>query len=82
VGAPIRIGFSISKKVAKKAHERNQLKRRLREISRTSILPGARQERLFDVVIVARSTATSADFATLSNEMIALFSEAGVIDLK
>jgi|SRR5579883_2331262 len=78
--APLRIGFSISKKVAKKAHERNLLKRRLREITRITILPIVRDERLFDAVVVARSAAPAAEYVTLSQEMVSLFSQAGVID--
>ena len=36
--SPVRLGFVISKKVAKRAHVRNRLKRRLREICRRQLL--------------------------------------------
>ena len=49
-----RVGFSISKKTARKAHERNLIKRRLREIIRIRVLGRVRNGRL-DAIIVARS---------------------------
>ena len=79
VPGAMRIGFSISKKVAKKAHERNLLKRRLREISRVAILPMLWDRRGFDAVVVARQAATLADYASLQDQMLSLFSQAGLV---
>lgn len=76
---PLRIGFSISKKVAKRAHERNLLKRRLREIVRIAILPKRVGSQAYDVVVVARSSAPAAEYLELLTEMVALFGQAGVI---
>ena len=71
-----RLGFVISKKVARRAHDRNRLKRRLREICRTQVLPGLRAAS-FDAVFVARAPAASADFARLSADVAQLGRQAG-----
>jgi len=72
-----RLGFVISKKVAKRAHDRNRLKRRLREISRLRLLPlGGRP---FDVLVVARTAATDLGFEALSVELLGLARQAGLV---
>ena len=72
----VRVGFSISKKAARKAHERNLVKRRLREIVRLFILARIRPGR-FDAVIVARSSAVEARFSELAGDVEYLFKKAG-----
>jgi len=72
-----RMGFVISKKIAKRSHDRNRLKRRLREISRLHLLPS--RLRPFDALVVARTAAPEADFAALTAEMTSLARQAGLI---
>ena len=74
--APLRVGFSISRKTCRKAHDRNRLKRRLREITRREILPALRGERIADVVVVARSPAPEAEFDILREDLCKLFRQA------
>jgi len=74
----VRVGFSISKKAARKAHERNLIKRRLREIVRHRVLSRVRSGR-FDAVIVARSPALEATFDQLTRDTEYLFSKSGVL---
>jgi len=71
-----RLGFVISKKVAKRAHVRNRLKRRLREICRLQVLPLV--SRPFDGLFVARAAAGEVSFAELSQEVEDLAREAGI----
>lgn len=63
-----KIGFSINKKLGK-ANKRNLLKRRMREITRTSInvLP------YFNYVVLAKENATDFSFEQIQKELTFLF---------
>jgi len=76
-GEASRLGFVISKKIAKRAHDRNRLKRRLREISRLYLLPVSL--RPYDALVVARTAAPEVDFAALMAEMTSLATQAGLL---
>ena len=76
--ATCRIGFVISKKVAKRAHDRNLLKRRLREICRHRVLPRLRKNVVADIMLVTRSGATELDFARLAADVETLGRQAGL----
>ena len=70
-----RVGITVSKKLGK-AHIRNQVRRRLREVYRLN-------EELFqsgwDIVVVARSKAVDAEFARLTKSYLALAKKAGIL---
>ncbi len=72
-----RLGFVISKKVAKRAHDRNRLKRRLREISRLRVLPSAL--RPFDALVVARTPAPALSYDQLMQDLIGLARQGGLV---
>lgn len=76
-GGHSRLGFVISKKIAKRSHDRNRLKRRLREISRLYLLPVS--SRPYDALVVARTASPQANFAALTAEMTSLARQAGLI---
>ncbi len=76
---PIRFGFVISKKVAKRAHVRNLLKRRMREISRCQLLPKIKAGRSVDMLFVARGPALALDFPALSEAMGGLMRQGGLL---
>ena len=69
-----RFGFSVSKAVGG-AVVRNRVKRRLRETAR---LTGVQQG--WDLVLVARKDAGSADFSMLNTSMTSLLRRAGVLE--
>lgn len=64
---PMRIGYTVSKKVSKKAVTRNRIKRRLREAVRVT-LPGIGQAS-FDYVLIARSASETAPFDELTERL-------------
>ncbi len=72
----LRFGFAVGKKVGG-AVQRNQIKRRLREQARLHVRAG-RVRAGADVVIIARSAAREADFATLSTALDELLRRAGL----
>jgi ribonuclease P protein component len=74
-----RFGFVISKKTARRAHDRNRIKRRLREICRLRVLPRLRGPSPVDIVFVARAPAAEADFARLAAEVETLGRKAGLL---
>ena len=70
-----RVGITVSKKLGK-AHIRNRVRRRFREIYRLNeekFLPG------WDIVIVARGKAIDADFASLTKAYLTLAGKAGLL---
>lgn len=70
-----RIGFTVSKKLGK-AHIRNRVRRRLREVYRlneAAFQPG------WDIVVVARSKAVDAPFDKLTMSFLTLAQKAGVV---
>lgn len=70
-----RVGITVSKKLGK-AHVRNFVRRRLREIYRLhedKFQPG------WDIVVVARTKAVNADFARLTQSYLALAKKAGIL---
>lgn len=70
-----RVGITVSKKLGK-AHVRNFVRRRLREIYRLNedkFQPG------WDIVVVARTKAVDADFKRLTQSYLALAKKAGIL---
>ena len=70
-----RVGITVSKKLGK-AHIRNRVRRRLREIYRIhedSFAPG------WDIVVVARMKAIDCPFADLTSAYLALAQKAGIL---
>ena len=70
-----RVGITVSKKLGK-AHIRNRIRRRLREVYRLNedkFQPG------WDIVIVARSKALDAPFSQLVKSYLALAKKAGIL---
>lgn len=70
-----RVGITVSKKLGK-AHIRNRVRRRLREIYRTheeAFLPG------WDIVVVARSKAVDADFQKLTEAYLTSAKRLGIL---
>ena len=70
-----RVGITVSKKLGK-AHIRNRVRRRLREVYRLNedkFQPG------WDIVVVARSRAIGCDFQELTKAYLSLAKKAGIL---
>ena len=70
-----RVGITVSKKLGK-AHMRNRVRRRFREVYRLNedkFLPG------WDIVVVARSKAVEAPFEKLTKSYLSLAKKAGIL---
>ena len=70
-----RVGITVGKKLGK-AHVRNRVRRRFREIYRLNedkFQPG------WDIVVVARSRSVDAPFAKLTDSFLALAEKAGIL---
>ena len=70
-----RVGITVSKKLGK-AHIRNRVRRRFREVYRLNedkFLPG------WDIVVVARSKAVDAPFDKLARSYLSLAKKAGIL---
>ena len=76
---PSRFGFVISKKIAKRAHDRNRLKRRLREICRHRLLTGLRPGVTVDALFVTRTPAPAATFTELAADVESLARQASLL---
>lgn len=74
--SPVRIGISVSKKVAKRAVNRNRVKRVVKEVVRQWIgqLPSGQ-----DVVIIARSTSVELNYWQTKQSLEHLFHKARLL---
>ena len=70
-----RVGITVSKKLGK-AHIRNRVRRRLREVYR---LNEAQFQPGWDIVVVARTRAIHAPFDTLTENYLALAKKSGIL---
>jgi ribonuclease P protein component len=75
----VRFGFSVSKKTAKRAHDRNKIKRRLREIVRTRVLPIINSGIDSDTILTVRQPALSLPFEELARDVHELFIDSGLL---
>ncbi len=74
---PIRIGFSISQKVSKRAVVRNRIKRQLRAACR-QLLPELQPG--WNVVIVVRPAAVQCDYFQFLQQLRQLFADAEILN--
>ena len=70
-----RVGITVSKKLGK-AHIRNRVRRRIREVYR---LNEEKFQSGWDIVVVARARAIDADFEKLTRAYLQLAEKAGIL---
>ena len=70
-----RVGITVGKKLGK-AHVRNRVRRRLREVYR---LNEAKFQPGWDIVVVARSRSVDATFSKLTEAYLTLAQKAGIL---
>ena len=70
-----RVGITVGKKLGK-AHIRNRVRRRLREVYR---LHEEQFQSGWDIVVVARSKAVDAEFSRLTKSYLTLAQKAGIL---
>ncbi len=77
--ANLRVGFVVSKRIAKRAVERNYIKRLLSEAIRAALpqLPVG-----IDIVVSARNQAVTADLRTLEQDMLTLLRRAHLLEAR
>lgn len=68
---PPRFGFTVTKKLAKKAVDRNRMRRRLKEALRATLVDHAHDD--FDYVVVARAGALEMPFPKLCQDLKTAF---------
>ena len=73
---PTKVGIIVSKKVSKKAVERNKVKRRIREIVRKIEFKQG-----FDIIIITHPSAKDLSFEEIKEQIINLFKKAKCLDL-
>ena len=71
-----RVGITVSKKLGK-AHIRNRIRRRVREVYR---LNEDKFQRGWDIVVVVRSKAVEAPFGKLTDSYLTLAKKAGILE--
>lgn len=71
----IKVGFAVTKKIGK-AHIRNLVRRRLREIMQKQI-PSLKQN--YNIIVVAKDQIQNASFATAESEICFLLKKANLI---
>lgn len=71
-----KMGLIVSTKVAKKATDRNRIKRLLREVVRRELLPKAKNVWM---VIVAKKDIVDKDYSLIKLELSELFKKRGII---
>jgi ribonuclease P protein component len=74
-----RVGFVVSKRISKRAVDRNYIKRLLSEAMRVFLprLPSG-----LDIVVSARQKASTADLRTLEQDLLALLRKARLLEAR
>ncbi|HEX9133059.1 MAG TPA: ribonuclease P protein component [Ktedonobacteraceae bacterium] len=77
--AKIRVGFVVSKRISKRAVDRNYIKRLLSEAMRVFLprLPSG-----LDIVVSARQKASMVDLRTLEQDLLALLRKARLLEAR